>query len=514
MPYYITDKLESCNGWAVVKDDGDALGCHKTKQGAIDQMVAISIQEGIEPGGEKRAAPGTLAVGDYVSWNSSGGRARGEISKIVEDGQVTDSSGNVSVNGSPVDPAVLIQVYQEEGDGWIDTDVFVAHKMSALTKIDPLPEPTDEPDDMEDDDEMSSAEYRKVDLTPPAYMRAAARRGLKYYEEGYAGDGLVDRTVDEARAMAAGNVTADKWVRIAAWIARHMPDLDAPKNSNKSDPEYPGPGLVAHLLWGSGPSKRQAMRAMEFAQGVVARLEEEKKERGASLKKETRNFDADFEIRESGNGMTFVGYAAKFNSRSENLGGFVETIEPGAFRRTLQSRNDVKLLVNHDTGRVLASTRSGTLRLSEDSVGLKVEADLPNTTDGRDMAELLRRGDLSSMSFGFNVIKDSWSSDGTERTLKSVRLFETSIVAFPAYMATEAAVRSYDALATRAEVDSDTLADALLKLEEGEDLTLEQAELLKSVVEKLAPATEESAEVEQNNIELKKKQLELLLKRV
>lgn len=513
MPYYITDKAEGCSGWATIKEDGEVLGCHKTKQGAIDQMVAVSISEDIEPGGEKRAAPGTLQKGDYVSWNSSGGRARGEIADIVEDGQVTDSSGSVTVNGSPMDPAALIQVYQEEGDGWVDTDVFVAHKVSALTKIDPLKEPSDEPEDSEEESEGED-EYREVNLTPPAYMRAAARRGLDLYEQGFAGDGLVQRTVDEARAMARGNVTADKWVRIAAWIARHMPDLDAPKNSNKSDPDYPGPGLVAHLLWGSGPSKRQAMRAMEHAQGVVARLEEEKKERGASLKRETRNFDADFEVRESGDGMTFVGYAAKFNSRSENLGGFIETIEPGAFKRTLQSRNDVKLLVNHDAGRVLASTRSGTMRLYEDSIGLKVEADLPNTSDGRDMAELLRRGDLSSMSFGFNVIKDSWSADGTERTLKSVRLFETSIVAWPAYQATEAAVRSYDALATRAEVDSDTLADALLKLEEGEDLTLEQAELLKSVVEKLAPATEESAEVEQNNLELKKKQLELLLKRV
>lgn len=509
MPYYITDKLESCNGWAVVKDDGEALGCHTTKQGAIDQMVAISLDEGIEPGGEKRAAPGTLSVGDYVSWNSSGGRARGEIKDIVEDGQITDSSGSVTVNGTPMDPAALIQVYQEEGDGWRDTDVLVAHKVSSLTKIDPLPEPTDE-----EDDEMNLAEYRKVDLTPPAYMRAAARRGLKYYEEGYAGDGLVDRTVDEARAMAAGNVTADKWVRIAAWIARHMPDLDAPKNSNKSDPEYPGPGLVAHLLWGSGPSKRQAMRAMEFAQGVVARLEEEKKERGASLKKETRNFDANFELREAGDGMTFVGYAAKFNSRSENLGGFVETIEPGAFRRTLQSRNDIKMLWNHDAGEPLASTRSGTLKLSEDNIGLRVEARLPETSRGRDLAVLLRDGIIDKMSFGFNVIKDSWSTDGTERTLNSVRLFEVSVVTWPAYQATEASVRSYDVLATRAEVDSDSLADALLKLEEGEDLTLEQVELLKSVVEKLAPTTEESVEVEQNNIELKKKQLELLLKRV
>jgi HK97 family phage prohead protease len=349
-------------------------------------------------------------------------------------------------------------------------------------------------------------------------MRAAARRGIKLYEDGRAGDGLVQRTVDEARAMAAGNVTADKWVRIAAWIARHMPDLDAPKNSNRTDPEYPGPGLVAHLLWGSGPSKRQAARAMEYAKGVVDRLEAEDKRGNKMANRETRSFDADFEIREAGDGMTFSGYAAKFNSRSENLGGFVETIMPGAFKRSLDSRNDVKLLVNHDSGRVLASTRSGTLRLTEDSVGLRVEADLPNTTDGRDMAELLRRQDLSSMSFGFSVIKDSWSQDGTERSLKSVRLFETSIVAFPAYQATEASVRSYDALATRANVDADELADAILKLEEGEDLSDIEAELLKSVVEKLTPesakAKDSVIEDESNNLELKRKQLELILKRV
>jgi hypothetical protein len=122
------------------------------------------------------------------------------------------------------------------------------------------------------------------------------------------------------------------------------------------------------------------------------------------------------------------------------------------------------------------------------------------------------------MSFGFSVIKDSWSQDGTERSLKSVRLFETSIVAFPAYQTTEASVRSYDALASRANVDADELADAILKLEEGEDLSDLEAELLKSVVEKLTPEsanTEDSViEDESNNLELKRKQLELILKRV
>lgn len=543
MPYFITDKAEECEAWAVVKEDGELMACHTTKQSAIDQMVAISLSEGIEPGGtyterkrntyklkgkrseacqdcdgnckvcdkEIRAEASELEVGDYVSWNSSGGRARGEIKEIVRDGEINVPDSDFTITGTPDDPAALIQVYRRVEGGWEDTDVYVGHKFSTLTKIDPLEEPDDEPED----DDMES---RAVNLEPPAFMRAAARRGLKYYEEGFAGDGLVRRTVDEARAMARGNVTRDKWVRIAAWIARHMDNLDAPQNSDRSDPGYPGPGLVAHLLWGSGPSKRQAQRAMEYAQRVVDRLEAEDKRGNGMAQRETRNFEADFEVREQGDGMTFVGYAAKFNSRSENLGGFVETIMPGAFKRSLRSRNDVKLLVNHDAGRVLASTRAGTLRLTEDSVGLKVEADLPNTTDGRDMAELLRRGDLSSMSFGFSVIKDSWSQDGTERSLESVRLFETSIVAFPAYQATEASVRAYEQLATRTNVDADELADAILKLEGGEDLSDDEARLLKDVVEKLTPKAEKveaEPEVEDGlNLELKRKQLELILKRV
>jgi HK97 family phage prohead protease len=365
----------------------------------------------------------------------------------------------------------------------------------------------DEPEDDEDDDEV-----RQVDLTAPAYMRASARRGLQWYSEGLGGDGLVDRTIREARAMAEGNVSADKWVRIAAWIARHLGDLDSP-DANPSSENFPSPGVVAMALWGGGTTKRSARRAMAYAEGVKTRLEAEQER--ANMKQETRNFDADFELRAEGDGMTFIGYAAKFNSPSEDLGGFVETIEAGAFRRSLRSRNDVKLLVNHDTGRVLASTRSGTMKLYEDEVGLRVEASLPNTSDGRDMAELLRRGDLNKMSFGFSVIKDSWNQEMTQRTLKSVRLFETSIVAFPAYAATEAMVRSLDKVATRAQVDADALADAVLKLEEGSDLSDTEAELIKKVVDTLSPVTqvEEEKTEEPNLLDLKRKQLDLLLKR-
>lgn len=517
MPYFVTDKSSDCSGWAVVKDDGEVMGCHRTKGEAVDQMVAISLAEGIEPGGERsvRAMPGTLEVGDYVAWNSSGGRARGEIKEIVTDGTINVPNSSVSVNGTASDPAALIQVYEEYNGGWRDTDVYVGHKFSTLTKIDPLPEPDDEPENDEMDDD-AEREYRQVNLTPPAYMRAAARQGLKYYEEGKGGDGLVDRTIREARAMASGSVTADKWVRMRAWIARHLGDLDSP-SANPSSPDYPSAGVVAHLLWGSGPSKRAAQKALAYAEGVVARLEEENEGRakGEALSKiETRTTPVEFELREDANGMAFEGYAAVFNTDSAPL-PFIERIAPGAFTRSLEARNDIKLLWNHDTGVVLGSTRAGTLKLSQDERGLKVRAEFPNTTAGRDAAELIRRGDVDSMSFGFSVPQggDEWSSDGKERTLRSVRLHEVSIVAFPAYASTAGttSIRGLDQVAKRADVDADALADAWIKVEEGKTLNEDEGRLLKQVVDSLLPKQEEA---EQNSdlglLELKKKKLSLL----
>jgi uncharacterized protein len=233
---------------------------------------------------------------------------------------------------------------------------------------------------------------------------------------------------------------------------------------------------------------------------------------------ETRVNATDFEVRETPDGMVFEGYASVFNSRSENLGGFTEFVAPGAFTRSLKSRNDVKLLWNHDAGSVLGSTRAKTMTLTEDARGLKVSATLPNTQLGRDTAELIRTGIIDSMSFGFNVIKDSWNSEGTERTLHSVRLFEVSIVAFPAYAGTAGTtnVRSLEKLAKRAEVDMSELEAALIKLESGEDLDEASRDLLNSVINKVSPSASFEPEVEDSVVgdlgllALKKKKLELL----
>jgi len=490
-----------------ISPEGDKAYCEKWEE-FVDGAYYCNAWQSDE---EERALPGSVREGSFVSWNSSGGRARGRIKDIVEDGTINVPDSSVSVNGTPADPAALIEVYRPKDDGWEASGVYVGHKLSTLTQIDPLPEPTEQ-----EEAEENSLEYRQVNLEAPSYMRAAARRGLAYYEEGKGGDGLVDRTIREARAMAQGSVTADKWVRLRAWIARHLVDLDSPA-AQPDSPDYPSAGVVAHLLWGSGPSKRAAQRTLAYAEGVVARIEEENqgRARGEALSKiETRVGLSEFEIRETGEGMHFEGYAAVFNSPSEPL-PFIERIAPGAFKRSIEARNDIKLLWNHDTGAVLGSTRAGTLRMYEDDRGLKVSAMLPNTSLGRDAAELLKRGDVDSMSFGFSVPQggDSWSADGSERTLKSVRLHEVSIVSFPAYSGTAGTttVRGLDVIAERADIDPDALADAMLKLEEGNQLSEEEGRLLsQAVLSSTVKAETEEPKGDMAMLELKKKKLSLI----
>ena len=153
---------------------------------------------------------------------------------------------------------------------------------------------------------------------------------------------------------------------------------------------------------------------------------------------------ARFIEKRSDKGMKVGGWAALFDVETDIGGYFREKIAPGAFSDALNA--DVRALLDHDHGRVIGRTTAGTLRLSEDDKGLAVEIDLPDTTDGRDAAVLIERGDLSGMSFGFIVTKQSWDETGETplRTIEKVELHEVSIVAFPAYSDTSIAMRSLD----------------------------------------------------------------------
>lgn len=223
----------------------------------------------------------------------------------------------------------------------------------------------------------------------------------------------------------------------------------------------------------------------------------------------------DAEVRAVGDGMTFTGYAARFNSRSEYL-GFYETIAPGAFTRTLKARNEVKAFLNHNSDIVLGSTRAGTLRLTQDDKGLLAEIDLPNSEWGRSVAEATRRGDISGMSFGFNVPKggDEWSADGQQRTLNEIALAEVSPVSgFPAYKSTSASVRSIPMLAKRYGADADDLDAAVEALLLGEGLGADAVTLLRSLIDNLSE-TESPAEVVEDEVVEARVPLSLLAKQL
>jgi HK97 family phage prohead protease len=150
-----------------------------------------------------------------------------------------------------------------------------------------------------------------------------------------------------------------------------------------------------------------------------------------------RRFQA--EVRATGRRLE--GYAATFGAEAK-IAGFTETIQPGAFRASLASGSDILALADHDAGKVLGRTRSGTLALAEDAKGLRFSIDMPNTQLGNDMLEMAKRGDLGGMSFGFTATDEAWPSRD-KRILRAVDLKEISVVqSWPAYQGTSVQARA------------------------------------------------------------------------
>ncbi|TXM72896.1 HK97 family phage prohead protease [Methylobacterium sp. WL12] len=139
-------------------------------------------------------------------------------------------------------------------------------------------------------------------------------------------------------------------------------------------------------------------------------------------------------------GRRLEGHAALFGVEAR-IGTFSETIRAGAFSGSLN--RDVLALVDHDPHRVLARTKSGTLRLAEDTRGLAFDLDVPDTSNGRDILALAERNDLGGMSFGFAVGPGGDDWQGEKRELRAVTLYEISVIqALPAYPGTIVNARS------------------------------------------------------------------------
>jgi len=217
MPYEVIMNATNCEGHAVVKvGTTEAIdgGCHATHQEAIDQMAALNIATADERKIHKR---------------------------------------------------------NEELVAFIDAAILILNQGKAYYQAEEIEEEDEEEDEPDDEGEMEDDEYRAVDLSAPAFMRASAKRGLALHEQGFSGDGLVPQTVEDARKMAAGTVTEAKWRKISPWISRHIVDLDAVQGDEITA------GLVAMLLWGGGSSKASARRAQAYADRIINQLDDEKR---------------------------------------------------------------------------------------------------------------------------------------------------------------------------------------------------------------------------------------------
>jgi len=191
--------------------------------------------------------------------------------------------------------------------------------------------------------------------------------------------------------------------------------------------------------------------------------------------RETRVTDAmALRAEDDGDGLTLRGYATVFDTDYEitdALGTYTERVAPGAFTRTLEHGADVRLLINHD-GLPLARTKSGTLSLAQDDVGLLCEARLDAASPlVRSVKSAMDRGDADQMSFAFRVVKQEWADDYTDRTIREAQLFDVSVVTFPANPATSVSLRAAASLRGVDSLPDDADPDTVRRLLRGEPVT-------------------------------------------
>lgn len=294
MPYGISQNQSDCSTWATVKQETDGsfttIGCHTNKQDAIDQMVDVSLSENVDPIGEvgnrqmiemdqetetetetDETDEMLEGLADMIEMGLSPRQfAMYEFyEKLAEEfGMFTQGIG---ANGAHY---VAESPFASEGMVCSNCVLFEGGRKCEAVEGDIAPNGIcklwvirEDLLGIEPEEVGMRVEVRQIDLSAPAFMRASAKRGVALHEQGLSGDGLVPQTVEDARKMAAGQITEAKWRKIGPWIARHIDDLDAVQGDEITA------GLVAMLLWGGGSSKASARRAQAYAERIVERLD-------------------------------------------------------------------------------------------------------------------------------------------------------------------------------------------------------------------------------------------------
>lgn len=155
------------------------------------------------------------------------------------------------------------------------------------------------------------------------------------------------------------------------------------------------------------------------------------------------------ELRMDEEARKIEGYASVFNEETDIGGMFREVVRPGAFKRAIKEKQDVRALWNHNPDHIIGRTKAGTLSLQEDKKGLRISIDPPDTQFARDLMESIRRGDVDQMSFAFRAVEEQWTERKGEpslRELVDLDLYDVSPVTYPAYEGTQVGLRSAESV--------------------------------------------------------------------
>lgn len=492
MPFGISQSQPDCAGFATVKQEADGtfvtIGCHMTKQDAVDQMVVVSLSEDIDPLGQvdtpeqasiELRAPSLVAPSFMAASAERGLRLHEQ--GLSGDGLMpaTVAGARQMANGEALseDKWRKIPAWIARHIGDLDavqgdeiTAGLVAMllwgggstKTSARRTQDYAERIVAQLDAEEERAPAPKSDQIKGSDTNPAGSAADTTGGITLSE---ATEKSLQKKADEHNAdMAAKD--RPNWTRVrvstlravyrrgsGAFSASHRPNIGRAQWSmarvnaflylvRTGRPENPKYITDNDLLHADHPKKSDRHidtdSSVMMASTMTDLIEERWCVTGAD---EKRIAYTTLDLRQADNGTTLYGYAALFDSPSEPM-PFIEYVKRGAFSKTLNDGADVRLLIDHE-GVPLARTKSGTMRLVEDERGLAVEADLdPMNPDAARVISAMKRGDLSQMSFAFRTIQDKFSDDRMVRELREVQLYDVSVVTFPAYEQTVAEIRS------------------------------------------------------------------------
>jgi len=231
LPAPLRETVVTGEGYAIVAANGEVRrlevdGYYETSDDAEDRLDEIRYLENA-----------VIREGSFVSWNSSGGRARGKVERILQEGSVKVPGTSFTINAEPDNPAVLIRLWRKTADGWNETNTVVGHKMGTLTSIEPL---------------------SKESFEPPLGVQESGQQALDWIAEGHAGDGFTGVGRARASQLARGdNVSRETIGRMASFLARHEGDSSA-EGWNFGEDGFPSPGRVAYEAWGGVAGKTWA----------------------------------------------------------------------------------------------------------------------------------------------------------------------------------------------------------------------------------------------------------------